>query len=74
MESQNEFLCELSKKTARIEAQIESQKEILNRIEEALKSFEAIRSQVNRHDLVLKAATWFAGIVVSFFTVNYFKK
>lgn len=66
-----QVLIEIAAKTAKIETQLESQRETLERIEA---SIAPLKRDVHQHGMVIKAATWFVGIIVSLFTAKYFGK
>jgi len=71
---QEALLNELVAKTARIEANVEHQKEVLKRIENSLVAMEPIKQEVHRHSLIIKGFSWFIGIIVSLFSAKYIGK
>ncbi len=72
MENQlSEMMIDLLDRTSKIEAKLDTHKEVLDKIEVNLTP---VKEQVHRHEMILRSAGWLFGIVTAFFTTKFLGK
>ncbi len=67
----NDMMIGLVAKTAKIEAQLDTHKELLEKIEQKLTP---MVEKVHNHDVTIKSFGWFLGLIITFFTTKFFGK
>lgn len=70
-DQKNDLIMELISKTAKIECQLDSHKELLEKIDTKLTP---IVTTVQHHSTIIKGWSWFIGVIISIFTAKYMGK
>jgi hypothetical protein len=71
---QEQMLNDIAIKTAKIEVHLENQKETLRKIEESLSTVDTLKKDVNRHGVIIKAFSWFFGLITSLYIAKIMGK